>query len=139
MNYLPVQYYANYIEAHIAQGKLQEEGISCWLKDENTVTLNPLLTIAVGSIKLMVAETQLDRAKELLSEMEKEKRNRFVCPKCGSGNIELVTSVQKRKNLFRAIAGLFLVSYPLTEKIYHCFNCSAEFEDPIDKDNQPLQ
>ena len=135
MNYLPVQYFSDYIEANIVLGRLEEEGISCWLKDENTVTLNPLLTVAVGSIKLMVAEPQLERAKELLSQMESDRKARFVCPKCGSGDIQLVTNVRKPKNLFRALASLFLISYPLTNKIYRCFNCNEEFEDPVDKDD----
>ncbi|HEV7781971.1 MAG TPA: hypothetical protein VGO58_11940 [Chitinophagaceae bacterium] len=48
--------YSNYIEAHIAKGTLEEEGISSWLKDENTLTIDPILTNAVGGIKLMVIE-----------------------------------------------------------------------------------
>ena len=45
--------FANYIDAHIVLGRMQEENIQCWLKDENTVTLDPILTNAVGGIKLM--------------------------------------------------------------------------------------
>jgi len=139
MNYLPVQYYSNYIEAHIAQGKLQEEGISCWLKDENTVTVNPIWTHALGGIKLMVAEPQIERAREILSDIETSRKERFVCPKCASGNIELISSVRKTRNLFSALSTFLLGSYPVTGKTYHCFNCNAEFEEPVDKDNQPLQ
>jgi hypothetical protein len=50
---------------------MEEEGISCWLKDENTVTLNPIWTQAVGGIKLMVAATQVERAREILRNVSK--------------------------------------------------------------------
>ena len=56
MKYVPVWSYDNYVPAHIAMGRLKEEGIECWLKDENTVTIDPILANAVGGIKLMVEE-----------------------------------------------------------------------------------
>ena len=63
-----LEVYDNYIPAHISMGRLQDQGIICWLKDENTVTIDPLLSIAVGGIKLMVATHQLDRARAILGE-----------------------------------------------------------------------
>ena len=48
MDYLVAGTYNNYIEAHLAMGNLQSQNISCWLKDENTVTIDPILTNAVG-------------------------------------------------------------------------------------------
>ena len=60
--------YDHYIADHISLGRLQEQGIICWLKDENTVTIDPLLSIAVGGIKLMVATHQLERARSILQE-----------------------------------------------------------------------
>jgi hypothetical protein len=68
LEYIVLATYDNYIPAHIAMGRLQEEGILCWLKDENTVTVDPLLSIAIGGIKLMVAKHQEERARELLGE-----------------------------------------------------------------------
>lgn len=68
IQYVILEVFDNYIPAHIARGRLEEQGILCWLKDENTVTIDPLLSIAVGGIKLMVAEHQLERARQILSE-----------------------------------------------------------------------
>lgn len=56
----------NYIPAHIALGRLKEEFINCYLQDEYSVTIDPFLSNAIGGIKLMVAETQLERAREIL-------------------------------------------------------------------------
>lgn len=66
MEFFVLATYDNYISAHITMGRLQEEGIICWLKDENTVTIDPLLSIAIGGIKLMVARHQEERARHLL-------------------------------------------------------------------------
>jgi len=57
----------NYMDAHIVQGRLEEQGIRCWLKDEHTLTINPLWSNALGGIKLMVYEEQLERAREILN------------------------------------------------------------------------
>jgi len=48
-------------------GRLTDEYINCHLQDEYTVTIDPLLSNAVGGIKLMVAETQAERALEILN------------------------------------------------------------------------
>lgn len=68
MDFIQIRAFDNYIQAHIALGRLQEEYINCYLKDENTVTIDPLLNYAVGGIKLMVAASQAQRALEILNE-----------------------------------------------------------------------
>lgn len=60
----------NYIPAHIALGRLKEEFINCYLQDEYSVTIDPFLSNAIGGIKLMVAETQLERAREVLENQD---------------------------------------------------------------------
>ena len=61
MKFIPIWSYDNYVPAHIAMGRLKEEGIDCWLKDENTVTIDPILSNAVGGIKLMVEKVRLKK------------------------------------------------------------------------------
>ena len=60
----------NYVPAHIALGRLKEEFINCYLQDEYSVTIDPFLSNAIGGIKLMVAETQLERAREILENQD---------------------------------------------------------------------
>ena len=80
MDFVILNSYNNYIEAHIAKGVLEEEGIRCWLKDENTVTIDPILTNAVGGIKIMVAKEDAERAWEFLTQLKKEQKLAVVCP-----------------------------------------------------------
>lgn len=70
MKYVLLRSFDNYISAHIAFGRLKEEFINCYLQDEYTVTIDPLLTNAVGGIKLMVADSQAERAEEILTEKQ---------------------------------------------------------------------
>ena len=60
----------NYIPAHIALGRLKEEYINCYLQDEYSVTIDPFLSNAMGGIKLMVVETQAERAWEILNNQQ---------------------------------------------------------------------
>jgi predicted RNA-binding Zn-ribbon protein involved in translation (DUF1610 family) len=129
MNFIIAQVYSNYIDANIIMGRLEEEGINCWLKDENTVTIDPILTNAVGGIKLMVAEPQAERAFALLREFRKQQQSVLSCPRCGSANIEFVTTPRKASNWIGVIIGLLFTNYALSaDKVYHCFDCGFEFE-----------
>lgn len=128
MEFVLLNTYANYVDAHIARGVLEEEGINCWLKDENTVTIDPILTNAVGGIKLMVIREQAQRAWNLLEDLRKEAKKNTPCPKCGSTNIELVSTPRKAVNWLSAITTFFLGDYAMTiDKVYHCFDCGNEY------------
>jgi len=67
MKFILLLTFDNYIPAHIALGRLKDEFINCFLQDEYTVTIDPLLSNAIGGIKLMVAEAQAPRALEILN------------------------------------------------------------------------
>jgi putative signal transducing protein len=68
--FIEIQAYDNYIYANIVLARLQDSGISCHLKDEYTITIDPLLSPALGGIKLMVAESQVERALRVLGQPE---------------------------------------------------------------------
>ena len=129
MNFVLLQSYDNYISAHIALGQLEENDINCWLKDENTVTIDPMLSNAVGGIKLMVAEIQAQRAAAILNETKQQQKVAIACPECGSHDSELVTTPRKVSNWLSVLWGILTFSYAMpVDKVYHCFNCGYEFE-----------
>ncbi len=68
MKFIRLQSFDSYIEAHMVMGQLQEHDINCWLQDEYTVTIDPFLSNAIGGIKLMVAEAQVERAADILNQ-----------------------------------------------------------------------
>lgn len=128
MDFIAINSYNNYVDAHIARGVLEEEGINCWLKDEHTVTIDPILTNAVGGIKIMVYKDQAERAWDILSNLKKEQQLAVTCPQCGSNNIELVSTPRKAINWISAITTFFLGDFAMTvDKVNHCFDCKHEF------------
>jgi hypothetical protein len=66
MSFIQVRSFDNYIEANIVMHMLQHYDINCHLKDEYTVTIDPFLSPALGGMKLMVHESQVERAIELI-------------------------------------------------------------------------
>jgi DNA-directed RNA polymerase subunit RPC12/RpoP len=130
MSYILLNTYDNYIEANLHLLQLQEEGINCWLKDEHTVTIDPLLTNAIGGIKLMVHETQKERAQDLLRTIINKAKENRACPYCSSFNVEYIVSNRKASNWFSAIFTYLIGGYAVAgEKLYHCFDCGKEFEE----------
>ena len=138
MDFIFVQSFTNYIDANIVLGKLQSEGINCWLKDENLVTTIPLWATATGGIKLMVANNQLEEAKSLLADFETERRKHFSCPKCGSNEIEFVSSPREPANWLSVALGFLFLNYAMPVKTWHCFKCGAEFKEPVENPNNAL-
>ncbi len=130
MDFVLLNTYLNYIDAHIARGVLEGQGINCWLKDENTVTIDPILTNAIGGIKLMVEKESAERAIKILQDLRREQKASLSCPKCGSHNIEFVTTPRKASNWFSALWGFltFTVAMPV-DKVYHCFDCGHEYNE----------
>ena len=49
-------------ELQILKSILESEGIQCFTKDENTVNTDPLVTFAIGGVKLLVNELDLRQA-----------------------------------------------------------------------------
>ena len=128
MDFVILQSFNNYLDAHLLMAKLESEDIQCWLQDENTVTLYPILTNAVGGIKLFVNKNDLSRARQIFWEIENNRKKTIECPKCKGHNIELVSTPRKAANWFSAILTFFLGDYALTvDKVNHCFDCGNEF------------
>ena len=136
MEFVVLQSFDNYVEAHIVMGRLEEEGIRCWLKDETTVTVTPYLTNALGGIKIMVVQDQYERGLAILQEINAQKRSTYKCPQCGSGDIELITTPRKPATWLGALGGFIFGDYPLgVGKVWRCFNCHSEFDEPKETDH----
>lgn len=59
-------YYSH--QTAIIRGRLEAEGIECFIKDELTAQVNPLYSNAIGGVKLQVRESDLEKAIEILKE-----------------------------------------------------------------------
>ncbi|MBM3431757.1 MAG: DUF2007 domain-containing protein [Bacteroidetes bacterium] len=71
MAFVCIRRYNTYVPAHISLAKLREAGLEAHLQDEHTVTVDPLLNLAVGGIKLFVPNEQVEAAEKILNELPK--------------------------------------------------------------------
>jgi len=55
-------------ELAIIRGRLESEGIECFVKDELTIQMNPFYSNAIGGIKLQVKKDDAVKAIEILKE-----------------------------------------------------------------------
>jgi len=126
MELVTVRTFTNYFSANILLSKLRDGGIQCYLKDEFTVTIDPLLTYAVGGIKLVVKKEDATEVFEILQQFDAEYRRNAVCPKCGSHNIELVPK-RNAANMITAILSWLFSNYAVSaENVYQCSICGYE-------------
>lgn len=136
----------NPIEANIVKSRLMDAGIQCFLSDENTITINPLYTQALGGVKLHLFERDVEAAKNVLQDEgvqdaldqvvdegfkadDQEAQSLKVCPNCGSPNVGYVQATKRRFGIFTVIVSFLLMIYPFSaKKTNHCFDCGYEFE-----------
>jgi DNA-directed RNA polymerase subunit RPC12/RpoP len=138
-------------EIAVIRGRLESEDITCFVKDEMTVQVNPFYSNAIGGVKLQVRESDLNRATEILKETgyikdndmqssnefscltdnsEEEQqlshdKEKILCPNCGSDEV-----VQSKKAgwLFLVTSLLFVFPTPFFQNKYYCFDCKQEFK-----------
>jgi DNA-directed RNA polymerase subunit RPC12/RpoP len=129
MDFVTIRTFQNYFTAHILLGRFRDSGIDCFLKDEFTVTVDPILSNAVGGIKLIVKKEDEEEANLLLQQFDESYRQSAVCPKCGSKTIELVPK-KTTANIATAILTWLFGSYAISAKnVYQCSSCGYESED----------
>ena len=138
-------------EVSIIRGRLEAEGITCFVKDEYTVQVQPFYSNAIGGVKLQVKESDLNQAIEILKEAgylkdeEQElpdlnkhcdkpqismKEGKVTCPICGS---EEVVKHKKTTGLLFLLTSFFTLIFfmtpaPFLQKKYYCFDCKQEFK-----------
>lgn len=126
MNFVTIRTFQNNFSAHLMLTKLRSGGIECFLKDEFTVTVDPILSNAVGGIKLIVRKENEEEVKKILYDFDEAYRQAAVCPRCGSKSIELVPK-QTTANIVTALLTWLFGSYAISAKnVYQCSSCKYE-------------
>lgn len=126
MEIVTIRTFDNYFNANITLTRLQDAGIECYLKDEFTVTIDPILSNAIGGIKLVVKDVDVKQALAMLEEMDAIYRQSAVCPQCGNKGLEYI-SKPGAKNTLTALFTWFLSSYAVApEQVYQCSKCGWE-------------
>ena len=106
-------------DVQIIKGRLEAEGIPVFLRDETTVNSDPLISSAIGGVKLQVYSSDRERAKQIYDEVRNYATDAegrpIVCPNCKATKSEIYYS---RKNIFYKL-------FPFFEPLkYRCLQCN---------------
>lgn len=110
-------------EAQMVKSKLDSEDISTMLMDEKTIDSDPLISQAIGGVKLLVHKRDFIKAKAIFDQIREyetdDEGNPMYCIKCNSSRI-LIAPLE-RKNIF-------FMLFPFFErKRYFCNSCNTIF------------
>lgn len=120
-------------EAQIIKGRLEVDGIQVFMSDNLTIDTDPLVSNAIGGVKLKVLSHQAMKAQHILETIRKysidDEGNTINCPNCDSNKIELFSTIKDAKSLFWFIFGVLFSSLPFyTKHKYRCEDCKTEFD-----------
>ncbi|WP_299225312.1 DUF2007 domain-containing protein [uncultured Psychroserpens sp.] len=119
-------------EAQIFKGRLEAEGIEVFLQDHLTIDTDPLVSNAIGGVKLKVLTKDVLKANHILNSIQKysidDEGNTINCPNCNSEKIELFSTIKSFKSFFAFLIGLLFGTLPFhTRYKYKCEICKKEF------------
>jgi Putative prokaryotic signal transducing protein len=130
MDFIELRSFDNYIEANIVLNMLRHQNINCHLKDENIITIDPLLSPALGGMKLMVHHAHVERAWDLIEDAEKEYLKNIPCPVCRAHALQAVSVTKTHRCRLSALASMLLNGHSVeVSKIYRCSKCGYDFKE----------
>ncbi|MCX2573097.1 putative signal transducing protein [Pedobacter sandarakinus] len=129
------------MQANIIRARLEDSGFACFLADENVATINPLYNQAIGGVKLIVFERDVEAIQSLLSEdiaidTDLDGDTDFaaadsgaLCPNCNSKNVSYGMATKNKYGIFASIIAFLTLSPPIVaKKCFHCYDCGHEFK-----------
>jgi len=121
-------------EAQIVKGRLLSEGIEAFLADNYTIDTDPLVSVAIGGVKLRVPKIQEAQAREILQSIEAfavdDEGEAIACPNCSSKKLQLFTTITDVKSLGAFLLGFFFGALPFYTKYkYICQECRHKFNE----------
>ena len=128
---IPVAIASQPMEATLIQVELGSNGIESELDGEFTVAANPLLSNAVGGIRIMVSAQDTERALAVLeahsqAKAEEEAALAKTCPRCKNENGEAVRRPNWAGVLAVITLGAFALFYPWPK--YRCPDCKHKWK-----------
>ncbi|SRR4030042_2714525 len=120
-------------EAYIMRGRLETEGIGCFIADEHLISINWLYSNAIGGVKLQVKKSDIEKAKKILAEKSDIKfqyrkgggESRYVCPHCNSEDVYFEKYSRKAYIWSWLLLG---IPIPFLKRRWKCYSCSHEWK-----------
>ncbi len=130
MSLVVLERFDNYFYANITCNMLLHAGIECYIRDENTILADPLLSNAIGGIKIEVRDTQLNEARKIMKEAESAYLDELTCPYCNSKGLAVEEKFDVPKNILGVLKNKILYGQSaLYSKRYRCKTCKSQIEE----------
>ncbi|MFW2163126.1 DUF2007 domain-containing protein [Acinetobacter beijerinckii] len=125
MTWIVVQSFSFPYEAHIAKTQLEAAGIPARIENEHTINMDWLYSNALGGVRVLVLESNLEEARALLAQdFSQELQEQFGlsenCPNCGSSDIQPYTEGKRPAYLVFLLLGFPLFFYKNGMKCQRC-------------------
>lgn len=122
--------YTDLLQAHLARGRLEAEGIPSVIADEHHIAANWLLSNALGGVKIQVEEHLSEQAEQIIRNFDNgvyalaEENEVLQCPQCRSNRIE-----ELRRGWKIAFLGFFVLELPIPYRRnwYLCQDCQNKW------------
>ena len=136
-----VETYLNAVDAHLARGLLESEGIPAMLHSEHHISAFWPLANALGGVRLQVAEHRAADARDVLRRFKEGEFELALaeesgvpesrCPSCGSTDLRFTRALGSTV-LLLATFGLSSIIFPPRIDGRKCNTCSSRFgiDDP---------
>jgi len=114
-------------DAHLLRIRLAGIEIPAVVCDDATASVMPHMANAIGGIRVQVADDHFCMAQEALREeqpLSANLREDFVCPNCGSSDVEQALNEKRSYLLSFLILFLVMLPLPLVKRRYQCKQCS---------------
>lgn len=109
------------IDAYLLKMRLEAEGISCYIFDDNIISLNWLYANTVWGVKLYTSSKDLEKALEIVDQKPIEEDR---CPNCDSNNLEF-----KRISGWLLLGSYFVFGVPVLffKGVWKCRDCGGRW------------
>ncbi|MGB0982088.1 MAG: DUF2007 domain-containing protein [Winogradskyella sp.] len=119
-------------EALIIKGRLEADGIHVFLRDNHTIDTDPLVSNAIGGVKLQVRSKDEEKAKAILKSIKTysvdNDGNAINCPNCKSERIGFYSTIKDLKSFISFLVGFIFGALPFSTRYsYKCEDCNTEF------------
>ena len=120
----------NITDAYFIKNRLNNEGIDCFLTNQNFTSLLPNYYNLFGAgVQVVVMESDYERSRELVKDKLEPENVEKVCPFCGSTDISIGFGKHKIMKLFNVLLAI-LITIPIgiIRVRYYCKTCKEELK-----------
>lgn len=119
-------------EAQIVKGRLEADGIEVFLRDNITIDTDPLVSQAIGGVKLKVLAKDEKAARDILESIQSysidDDGQPVTCPNCNNQHVSLYSTITDFKSFMSFFIGFLFGTLPFSTRYqYKCEDCKVEF------------